>query len=60
MPPQDIEAMVEIEMIDAVSKKTVWTGSADLILKPRRDDNVERIEQHIREIFTRFEYTAPD
>jgi hypothetical protein len=57
-PPQDVEAMVEIEMIQRSSKKTVWTGSSDLILKPRRDDNLERIEQHILEIFSRFEYSA--
>ena len=50
--------MVQIEMIEAGSKRTVWTGSADLILKPRRDDNVERIEQHILEIFSRFEYSV--
>ena len=57
-PPQDVEAMVEIEMIDGSSKKTVWTGSADLILKPRRNDNLERIEQKILEIFARFQYSV--
>jgi hypothetical protein len=51
--------MVEIEMIEEATKKTVWTGSADLILKPLRDDNLERIEQQILEIFSRFEYKAP-
>lgn len=59
-PPQDVEAMVEIEMIETATKKTVWTGSADLILKPRRDDNVEKIEQQILEIFSRFGYKAPE
>lgn len=58
-PEQDVEAMIEIEMIEAGSKKTVWTGSADLILKPRRDDNAERIEQQILEIFSRFVHSAP-
>lgn len=57
-PPQQIEIMVEIQMVDAVRKKTVWTGSADLTLKSRGDNHVERIEQHIVEIFQRFEYTA--
>ncbi len=57
-PPQQIEAMVEIEMIDAATKKTVWTGSADLTLKSRGDSNVERIEQQIVGIFERFEYSA--
>ena len=32
-PPQEVEAMVQIEMIDTSTKKTVWTGSADLTLK---------------------------
>ena len=59
-PPQDIEAMIEIEMIEKATKKTVWTGSADLKFKTRGDDNVERLEQHIIEIFNRFEYTAPN
>ncbi len=58
--PQDVEALVEIEMIEAGSKKTVWTGSADLTLKPRRDDNLEKVEQKIVEIFTRFQYAAPE
>lgn len=59
LPPQDVEAMVEIKMIETATKKTVWTGSVDFTLKPRRDDNIERIEQHILEIFARFEYNAP-
>jgi len=58
--PQEIEAMIEIEMIDTSSKKTVWTGSADLTLRSRRDGNVERIEEHIIEIFQRFEYNASE
>jgi len=59
-PEQDVEAMVQLEMIETSSKKSVWTGSADLVLKPRRKDNLERVEQHILEIFSRFEYTAPE
>lgn len=58
-PPQDVEAMIEIDMIDAASKKPVWTGSVDLTLKPRRDDNVERIQEHIIHIFESFEYSVP-
>jgi hypothetical protein len=57
--PQDIDAMIEIEMVDSGSKKTVWTGSTDFTMRTRRDDNVARMEEHIIEIFERFEYTAP-
>ena len=56
---QDVEAMIEIEMIDTNTKKTVWTGSADFMLKPRRDDNVVRIQEHILHIFEKFEYAVP-
>ena len=56
---QDVEAMIEIEMIDTSTKKIVWTGSADFTLKPRRDDNVARIQEHILHIFEKFEYSAP-
>lgn len=59
-PDQDVEAMIEIEMIDPGMKKTVWTGSADFTLRPRRDDNVEKVEQHIVAIFERFNYSAAE
>ena len=59
MQEQDVEAMIEIEMIDTATKKIVWTGSADFTLRPRRDDNLERIQEHIIHIFQKFEYSAP-
>jgi hypothetical protein len=55
---QDIEGMIEILFIDLQTKKTVWTGSADINLKRRGKDQVERMEQYIRDIFTHFQYTA--
>ena len=58
--PQEIEAMFSVEMKESESKKTVWTGSGDVTLKPRRDDNEEKIEHIILEIFSRFGYTAPE
>lgn len=57
--PQDIEGMIEILLIDMRTKKTVWTGSADINLSRRGKDQVERMEQYIRDIFTRFQYSVP-
>lgn len=56
---QDIEGMIEILLIDIRTKKTVWTGSVDINLRRRGKDQVERMEQYIRDIFTHFQYTAP-
>ena len=51
--------MIEILFIDLQTKKTVWTGSVDINLKRRGKDQVERMEQYIRDIFTRFQYSVP-
>jgi len=59
-PAQDVEAMIEIEMVDPKVKKPVWTGSADFTVRTRRDDNLEKIEQHIVAIFNRFDYSAAE
>ncbi len=51
---QQVEALIEIVAKDTGTRKQAWTGTADLTLRSRKSDNLERIMLKIQEIIAQF------
>jgi len=55
---QNIEGLLEVQIKDPSSKKTVWTGSVDLSLRRSGKGNEEKIKTYIQHIFDHYPHTA--
>jgi len=55
---QNIEGLLEIQIKDPETKRTVWTGSADLSLRSSGKGNEEKIRSYIVHIFDHYQHTA--